>query len=92
MDVPEDYVLQQYVQLDPSKPPLPLTAEGEDVVFQLVPEEERKGMKMPSGGVWGTIKSIYRALGLPREDQVAPEDVPESRKVALRRRKGSLNS
>ena len=84
----EQHVLTQYVQLDPTKPPIPRDAEGEDSIFILYPEEKDNRVRS-SGGIIGTAKAVYRALGFGKEPD---GEVPESRKTAVRRRRGSLNS
>jgi len=84
----EKYVLSRYVQLDPTNPPIPRDAEGEDSIFILYPEE-RDNRVRSSGGIIGTAKAVYRALGFGKQPDAEP---PESRKIAIRRRKGSLNS
>lgn len=83
---PEDYVLPQYIMTDPTKPPIPIGAEGEDAVILLFPEEEQEGPKPMAGGIMGTAKSIFRAFGFGKDKEQAS---PESKQVATRRRKGS---
>jgi len=80
------YVLPQYVMLDPTKP-VPIGVEGDDAEFTMFPEEKDNRVRS-SGGVVGTAKALYRALGFGKQEEQAP---PESRKVAAKR-KGSLRS
>ena len=85
---PEDYVLPQYIMTDPSKPPIPIGAEGEDAIFLMFPEEKEEGKPtLRAGGVVGTAKNLFRALGFGKEEK-PPKT--ESRQIAERRRKGSL--
>lgn len=84
---PEDYVLPQYIMTDPTKPPVPIGAEGEDSVFLLFPEEKQEGTPQMSGGIIGTAKSFFRALGFGKEEEIQKT---ESRQIAERRRKGGL--
>lgn len=83
---PEDYVLPQYIMADPTKPPIPVGAEGEDSVFLLFPEEKQE-TEMRTGGIVGTAKNFFRALGLGKEE---PKPKTESRQIAERRRKDGL--
>lgn len=83
---PESKVLPQYYMFDPTKPPVPLNAESDDVILNLFPEEKQEFMRMPSsGGVAGTVKSIFRAVGFgkPKVEQST------SQKTAAKRRKES---
>lgn len=85
----ERYVLPQYIVTDPTKPPVPAGAEGPDIVVNLFPEEDENfALPRTSGGVMGTVKALYRALGFGSTPAAEPE--PQSRKTALIRRKGSL--
>ncbi len=81
----EKYVLPQYVMTDPTKPPIPLYAQMEDAEFEMFPEERDNRVKS-SGGVVGTVKAIYRALGFGRE----PEPTPPKSKITVRQRKTGL--
>ena len=83
-------VLSQYMQLDPSKPPVPINAEGPDVAYALFPEErvDEYGI-LPSGGVVGTAKNFFRAIGLAVKAAVFAE-LPKSRKTALIRKRKTL--
>lgn len=80
------HVMPQYVMLDPTKP-IPFGVEGDDAEFAMFPEEKDTRVRS-SGGVVGTAKALYRALGFGKQEEQAS---PESRKVAARRR-GSLRS
>lgn len=83
----ESKVLPQYIMFDPTKPPVPINAENDDVIVNLFPEEQTMfGGKLPSaGGIAGTAKSIFRAMGFGK-----PKPVPvESQKVARKRRSES---
>lgn len=84
----EKYVLPQYVISDPTKPPVPVDVALDNAEFQMFPEEQDTRVRNV-GGVVGTVKAVFRALGFGKEEE--PE-APESRKTAIRRRKGSLNS
>ncbi len=54
---PEKYVLPQYLMFDPTKPPIPLNAENEDVIVNLFPEEKINvgNRSSTGGGVAGTV-------------------------------------
>jgi hypothetical protein len=85
---PEKYVLPQYYMFDPTKPPVPVDAENEDVIVNMFPEEQGDIGRIPSsGGIAGTAKAIYRALGF-----IARKLVPEKSQAtaAKRRRESSL--
>jgi hypothetical protein len=83
----ESKILPQYIMFDPTKPPVPIDAEGDSVIVNLFPEEmQHAGQQaQSSGGVAGTAKSIFRAMGF-----LKPKTVPtESQKVATKRRRES---
>ena len=80
---PEEVVLQQYFMFDPTKPPVPVDAEGDNVILNLFPEEKQEFARMPSsGGIAGTVKAIYRAVGF----KIAKVIEEKSQKVAKKRR------
>lgn len=85
---PEQYILPQYLMLDPTKAPVPLNAENESVIVDLFPEEKvNVGLGPSAGGVAGTVKAIYRALGfLPAKQKPATSHTT----AAKRRRESSL--
>lgn len=89
----EEYVLPQYIQTDPTKPPVPLDAESPDYLYEIFPDEKPEpGMPAPLTGVMGTVRSVFKAIGLfqaatPEEKEKA---IPKSRKVARRRQKSTL--
>src|ERR1700751_766657 len=66
---PEQYVLPQYVMTDPTKPALPLSMESEDALYMLFPEERPNEGEAPPpvGGIMGTAKAIFRALGFAKD-------------------------
>jgi hypothetical protein len=83
---PESKVLPQYYMFDPTKPPIPLDAENDSVIVNLFPEERSELGRMPSsGGVAGTVKAIYKAIGFVKE-KVLPV---VSQKTAKKRRQES---
>ena len=83
---PEKYILPQYYMFDPTKPPVPIDAESESVVVNLFPEEKQDlGRTASSGGVAGTAKALYRAIGFIKQ-KVAPV---VSQVTAIKRRKES---
>ena len=89
----EKNVLPQYVMTDPFKPPMPLSAESAEVMFEIFPEERPAPGENPppSGGIMGTAKSVYRAMGFAME--IAKEKIkalPKSRKVADRNKRKSV--
>lgn len=58
---PEKHVLPSYVMFDPTQPPVPL--EEGDPLLALYPETQMtEGKSVPSGGVMGTVKALFRAL------------------------------
>lgn len=87
---PEDKVLPQYLMFDPTKPPVPIDAEGDSAILNLFPEEKVEFGRMPSsGGVAGTAKAIYRALGFGKPK---PVHAPSQTTATKRRRESSLFS
>jgi len=90
---PEQYVLPQYVMTDPTKPVLPYAADADDYLYMVFPEERpAEGQAPPPvGGIMGTAKAIFRALGFGKEiEQQRKDDIPQSGKIAAKRRKSSL--
>ena len=83
----ESKVLPQYIMFDPLKPPVPLDAEGDSAIVNLFPEERMQAgyPVQSSGGVAGTVKSIFRAIGFAKPKPVQTE----SQKVATKRRRES---
>lgn len=87
---PEDHVLAQYRLPDPMGPPVPIDIDDElsQGVLMLYPESklEEDGRVPSTGGVMGTVRSIFKALGFlqPKEAEPAP-----SKTIATgKRRKG----
>jgi hypothetical protein len=85
----EDYVLPQYLIPDASKPPVPIDIDDSIAggVLLLYPEERMmKGELVPqTGGVIGTIKSVFRTLGFPR---LLPKTQAPSKVMASEKRTG----
>ena len=89
---PEEYVLPQYLQLDPTKPPVPLNADDAEYLYEVFPEERpQEGEDIPLTGVMGTVKSAFKVIGLFK-DIIAErkKTVTKSRKVADKRGKSTL--
>jgi hypothetical protein len=95
----EKYVLPQYrMTWDINRGPVPIDAEGPEVMFDIFPEERPPEGEAPPrvGGIMGTVKSVFRALGFSKEPQVVingkviPTEVPKSRQAAIRKRKSTL--
>ena len=90
MENPEDHVLAQYyLSNDPNKLPTPIDfdASSEGGMLLLYPNTEKvdsHGNPMQSGGLFGTVKSLFRVLGFAKSEE--PE--PASREVSVRKRKG----
>lgn len=86
---PEDYVLPQYFMLDATLAPVP-TAKADDI-FLMFPEEETDEYKLAptAGGVVGTLKNIFRTLGLYPSNEQKPE-VEKSKQLAREKRKTTL--
>lgn len=95
---PEDAVLAQYAQIDPTKPPIPLdydVAEQSGVLL-LYPDAELEDngiVTAQSGGVVGTVKSIFKVLSLfslkpPKiqTGEVEEEDILRSTEIARSKR------
>lgn len=89
---PEDYVLPQYAIPDPTKPPVPIDMSDELAagILLLYPEAqlEEEGVVPFSGGVVGTVKSIFRALGFkgkqpPSVGEPQVEENPPSKEIAM---------
>lgn len=83
----EDFVLNNYyLSNDPNKIPTPIDADlsQESGILILNPEtaEEGKQFKPSVGGLWGTVRSVFKALGFAPAD----EPVPQSKEVAKNRR------
>ena len=86
----EKAVLPQYIMFDPTKPPVPLDAEGDGVIVNLFPEERQDLGRIPSsGGIAGTAKAIYRALGFGKPK---PQPQTAQKTATKRRRESSLFS
>jgi hypothetical protein len=85
----EDYVLAQYMLPDATKPPVPIDIDDSIAagVLLLYPEERMKrGEIVPqTGGVIGTIKSMFRTLGFQQQAPKAPEP---SKTMASEKRTG----
>lgn len=91
---PEQHVLQSYLMTDPTAPPIPL--EDTDPMMALYPEESvmKRGKLPPSGGVIGTVKSMFRAVvgWFGQEEEEAKVENKEllSKKISKRKRSGGL--
>lgn len=90
---PEDHVLPQYVlSSDPNRIPVPLDIDHDGGILLLYPEEkyENEGRLPQSGGVVGTVKSIFRAFGFgkPPEEKEVEVNPPQSL-VTARSKRGS---
>lgn len=91
LDIPEEYFTPQYVLTDPMGAPVPRDAENS--MFLLFPEEELEDgqlVKPIAGGIAGTAKAIYRAIGFTVSRVAAQILLPESKKIAQRKRKSKL--
>lgn len=83
----EDFVLTQYyLSNDPNKIPTPIDADlsQESGILILNPEtaEEGKQFKPSVGGLFGTVKSMFKVLGFAQKE----EEPPQSREVAKKKR------
>lgn len=92
---PEDSVLNQYVlSSDVDRIPIPLETSDElqSGVLLLYPEAqvEQEGILPQSGGIVGTVKSVFRAFGFgkPPEEKKIEVDPPQSL-VTARSKRGS---
>lgn len=87
---PEDYILHQYVLgTDANRLPVPL--EDDELtagVLMLYPEEqlEQTGILPASGGVFGTVKAIFRAFGFAKTKEEVKEEEPISTSIARKKR------
>ena len=85
----EDFVLAQYKIPDATSPPIPIDLDDSIAggVLLLNPDERiLDGESIPqSGGVIGTIRSMFRTLSFK---QVKPEKPTESKVLATRKRSG----
>jgi hypothetical protein len=91
LDIPEEYFTPQYVMTDPLGVPVPRAAENS--MFLLFPEEEMEDgqlVKPIAGGIAGTAKAIYRAIGFTVTKIAQQIALPESKKIAIRNRKSKL--
>lgn len=92
MKNPEDYVLPQYLQLDPTKPPVPIHADDAEYLYEIFPDERPEpGEDIPMTGVMGTVRSAFKVVGFLK-DIIAErrKAIPKSRKVANKRGKSTL--
>ena len=89
---PEEHVLPQYLQTDPTKPPIPLNAESADYLYDVFPDERpEEGQLIPRSGVMGTVRSVFSAIGFFKEMvQEAAKKVPKSRKIAEKKKRETL--
>ena len=90
---PEDYVLAQYIQTDPTKPPVPLNAESPEFMYEIFPDERpQEGEQPKQTGVMGTIQSIFRVIGFGKQiaEKKKAEPLPKSRRIAEERKKTTL--
>lgn len=83
----EDFVLTQYyLSNDPNKIPTPIDADlsQESGILLLNPETatEGKQFKPSVGGLFGTARSVFKALGFLPKDE--PE--PQSKEVSTKKR------
>jgi hypothetical protein len=90
---PEDYVLTAYrLSDDINKIPVPLDTEDgfEQGLLMLYPEEAPADGETPAaGGVFGTVKSIFRAMGFTKTKEEVIAEEPISRSIAkVKRGKG----
>lgn len=87
---PEDHVLAQYKLPDPSSPPVPIDIDDDlsAGVLLLYPETKlaEDGRVPFSGGVIGTVRSIFRALGFLQPEEKEP--TPSKTIATNKRRKG----
>ena len=84
---PEDYVLTQYyMSNDPNKIPVPIDVdESQDAgILVLNPDEAEKPFQ--SGGAYGTVRSVFKALGFMKNKK----EVAVSKDVSKRKRTGGL--
>lgn len=91
LDIPEEYFTPQYVMTDPTGVPVPRDAEK--TMFLFFPDEEMEDgqlVKPIAGGIVGTAKAIYRALGFGQSRVQKQEAVPKSKQIAVRNRKSKL--
>ncbi len=83
---PEDFVLNQYkLSEDMNRIPVPVNDDGlEQGILMLYPEEfaEQGQQLLPSGGVFGTVKAIFRAMGFIKPKEVEVQEETVSRAVA----------
>lgn len=75
-------MLPQYIQLDPSKAPVPIIDPADEVIT-LYPEE---GLQTKLGK-WGWLRPLFKAMGWIEEPPAPP---PVSKAVAKRKRGGGL--
>ena len=87
---PEEHVLQQYyLSNDPTKMPTPIDGDmsQEGGILVLYPDVEKKdlqGNPIQTGGLVGTVRSLFRALGFAKQ----PSEVPVSAETAKKKRAG----
>ena len=88
----EEFVLAQYIQLDPTKPPVPNNAESAEYLYDVFPDERPiDGQQAPMTGVMGTVRSVYQAVGFLKDIVAKKMKVlPKSRKLADKKAGGSL--
>ena len=79
---PPESVLPQYIQLDPTKPPMPLIDPADEVMTLY--EEEK--LEAPLGK-WGFLRPLFRAIGWIKP---APPPPPPSKAVAKRKKNKGL--
>jgi len=92
---PEDHVLPQYtISSDQNRLPVPRDVEIEAGMLLLYPEEAEANLDpmRQSGGVVGTVKTLFRAFGFgkPQDIQEAEKNPPVSKQVAKSKRGSGL--
>ena len=91
----EDHVLTQYyMSNDPTKIPTPIDAdmslEGGILLLNQNPEQDsEKGIIPQTGGLFGTVRSLFKTIGFALTSN---EEPPASKETAKRKRMGSGES
>lgn len=85
---PEEHVLNQYhLSNDPTKLPVPVDADMslEAGILVLNPDEKAETASQV-GGLFGTVRSLFKVLGFTQEEK----EVPVSKEVAVKKRRRGL--